>query len=141
MTKNSVTFTLRRHLLGAFLTRLEKIAVGRALFGFRYCMIDPWPADPVMAWSLAAYMHDEDEAPCFIDSVPVIRAVGCGDDDERAGALSYRFGLLSAIRELWESNTSSAELLDLSVRVREDVQKNTLEPLQLEANTTLRRPI
>ena len=141
MSPATVTFTIRRHLLEAFLTRMEKLDLNRALFGFRYFTTDPWPAEPVRAWSLAAYMDDEDEAPYFTDSIPVIQAVGGGDDDERTGVISYRYGLLRAIRELWESNPLSGELLDLSVRVREDISYNTLEPIRLETNTTLRRPI
>lgn len=140
MTNDTMTFTLRRHLLGAFLTRLKKLELGRALFGFHYFLTDPWPGDPVMAWSLAAYGDDDDEEPSFIDSVPGIRVAGCGDDSERVGVLAYRYGLLDALRALWERNTSSAELLDLTVRVRRDLEKNTLEPVGLDPNTTLRSP-
>ncbi len=137
MNNDTVTFTIRRQALADFLTRMEKCNSECALFGFEYFMIDPWPSEPVMAWSLAAYSDDEDEAPCLIDSIPIIRASGGDGDDERASIISCRYGRLDMFRALWEQNTSSASLLDLTVRVREEVQRNTLAPISLKANTTL----
>jgi hypothetical protein len=128
MNNDTFTFAIRRHLLGDLLTQVEKLGFGRVLFGFQYCMTDPWPAEPVMAWSLAAYMGTEDEASSFINSIPIIRAMGGNDDQERAGVLSYRYGLLSSLRALWEQSDPAAVLFDLTVRVRDDVSENTLEP-------------
>ncbi len=135
--KNTVTFTLRRNLFDEFLTKMEKLHLDRILFGFQHSLIDPWPADPVKAWSLSAYMDDEDEGPDFICSVPVIRVADSGEEYERDRVVYCRYGLLDALRELWESGDSSSELLDLTVRAQESMEEISLEPIRLEANTTL----
>jgi hypothetical protein len=137
MKNDTFVFTIRCHLLGELLAQIEKLGFDHALLGFQSCMIDPWPAAPVMAWSLAVYSDSEDKAPRFVESIPIIRVVG-GGDHERAGVLSYRYGVLDSLRALWEQCDSAVVLLDLTVRVRDDVRENTLEPVRLEPSAMIR---
>ena len=131
MTIDTFTFTIRRQLLGDLLTRMEKLNCQQIVFGFTHLMTDPWPADPVRVWSLAVYTDDGDEAPCFIESIPIVRAVG-GTEYERVGIVPYRYGALCALQALWERVNPSVTLLDLVIRVRDDVWNNTLESIRME---------
>ncbi len=136
MNNDIFVFTIRRRLLGDLLRRMEKIECDHAFFGLQYFMIDPWPAEPVRVWSLTAYADYGNEAPCFIESIPIIRATG-GTDHERVVIVPYRYGLLCDIRALWEQINSTAAVLDLTVRVRDDVRENTLQPIRLEPSSMI----